>query len=155
MIKRGFIGILLLFANLCLMAQVNVTGVVRDEANQPVPGVSVVVVGTSIGTLTDAEGRYSISVPVGDNILAFTFIGMTRVEEPVGNRTVINVTLQEEMMGLDEVVVVGYGTQKKKVVTGATVQVKGEDIQKLTTVSPLTALQGQTPGVTIIKNTGE
>ncbi len=155
MIKRGVFVILLLFANLCLMAQITVTGVVRDAANQPIQGVSVVVMGTSLGTMTRIDGGYSINVPSGDNTLVFSFIGMTRVEEPVGNRTVIDIILEEEVTGLDEVIVTGYGTQKKKVVTGATVQVKGEDIQKLTTVSPLTALQGQTPGVTIIKNTGE
>ncbi len=155
MIKRGVFLILLLFANLCLMAQSTVIGVVRDSGSQPVPGVSVVVKGTSIGTLTGIDGKYSLNVPAGSNTLVFTFIGMTRAEEVIGNRSVIDVILKEEVTGLDEVVVVGYGTQKKKVVTGATVQVKGDDIQKLSTVSPLTALQGQTPGVTIIKNTGE
>ncbi len=118
-------------------------------------GVTVVVQGTSAGTLTGVDGRYSLTVPSGGTTLLFSFIGFTQQTVVISGRSMVDVTLSEAVTGLDEVVVVGYGTLKKKLVTGATVQVKGEDIQKLSTVSPMTALQGQTPGLSIIKNTGQ
>ncbi len=108
--------------------------------------------GTSVGTLTGVDGKYSLQVPTGSTILQFSFIGYTAVSVPIGGRSVIDAALNQALTGLDEVVVVGYGTLKKKPVTGATVQVKGEAIQKLSTVSPMT-LKGQTPGLSIIKNT--
>jgi len=146
---------LLLLANLSLIAQQTITGVVRDQSGQPMSGVTVVVQGTSVGTLTGVDGRYSLQAPAGALTLQFSFIGYKTLNEPINGRTVVDVALSEMVTGLDEVVVVGYGTLRKKLVTGATVQVKGEDIQKLSTVSPMTALQGQTPGLSIIKNTGQ
>lgn len=146
---------LLLLANLSLIAQQTITGVVRDQSGQPMSGVTVVVQGTSVGTLTGVDGRYSLQAPAGATTLQFSFIGYATLNEPIGGRTAVDVALTEMVTGLDEVVVVGYGTLRKKLVTGATVQVKGEDIQKLSTVSPMTALQGQTPGLSIIKNTGQ
>lgn len=146
---------LLLLANLSLIAQQTITGVVRDQSGQPMSGVTVVVQGTSVGTLTGVDGRYSLQAPAGATTLQFSFIGYATLNEPIGGRTSVDVALKEMVTGLDEVVVVGYGTLRKKLVTGATVQVKGEDIQKLSTVSPMTALQGQTPGLSIIKNTGQ
>jgi TonB-linked SusC/RagA family outer membrane protein len=141
--------------NLSLIAQQTVTGVVRDAGGQPMGGVTVVVQGTSAGTLTSVDGKYSLQIPAGGTVLQFSFIGYTSQDVPIGGKSVIDVTLQEVVTGLNEVVVVGYGTTRKKLLTGATVQVKGEDIQKLSTISPMTALQGQTPGLSIIKYNGE
>lgn len=155
MLKRNVLIMLLLLANLSLIAQQTITGVVRDQSGQPMSGVTVVVQGTSVGTLTGVDGRYSLQAPAGALTLQFSFIGYKTLNEPISGRTVVDVALSEMVTGLDEVVVVGYGTLRKKLVTGATVQVKGEDIQKLSTVSPMTALQGQTPGLSIIKNTGQ
>ena len=155
MLKRGVLIVLLLLANLSLMAQQTVTGTVRDTEGQPMSGVTIMVQGTTVGTLSGIDGKYSLQVPAGAATLRFSFIGFGEQEVAVGGRSVIDVTLEEALTGLDEVVVVGYGTQKKKLVTGSTVQVKGDDIQKLSTVSPMTALQGQTPGLSIIKNTGQ
>jgi TonB-linked SusC/RagA family outer membrane protein len=155
MLKRSVLFVLLLLANLSLIAQQNVTGVVTDAGSQPMSGVTVVAQGTSAGTLTGVDGKYSLPVPAGVTTLQFSFIGYTPQEVAINGRSAINVVMEEALTGLDEVVVVGYGTLKKKLVTGATVQVKGEDIQKLNTISPLTALQGQTPGVNITKLTGE
>lgn len=155
MFKRGVLIVLLLLANLSLMAQQTVTGTVRDSEGQPMSGVTIMVQGTTVGTLSGVDGKYSLPVPAGATTLRFSFIGFGDQEVAVAGRTVIDVTLEETLTGLDEVVVVGYGTQKKKLVTGSTVQVKGDDIQKLSTVSPMTALQGQTPGLSIIKNTGQ
>jgi len=155
MLKRSVFFVLLLLINVGLMAQQTVSGVVKDQNGQPMTGVTVVVQGTSAGTLTGADGRYSLAVPAGGTALKFSFIGYNEQEIPIEGQSVIDVTLEEALLGLDEVVVVGYGTLKKKLVTGATVQVKGDDIQKMSTISPMTALQGQTPGLSIIKNTGQ
>lgn len=146
---------MLLMVNLSLIAQRNVSGVVRDQNGQPMIGVTVQVQGTTVGALTGVDGRYTVAVLSEGAVLKFSFVGFTDQEISVQGRTTIDVTMQEFVTGLDEVVVVGYGTLKKKLVTGATVQVKGDDIQKLSTVSPMTALQGQTPGLSIIKNTGQ
>ncbi|MBK7480603.1 MAG: TonB-dependent receptor [Bacteroidales bacterium] len=155
MFKKGVLIVLLLLANLSLMAQQTVTGTVRDSEGQPMLGVIIIVQGTTVGILSGVDGRYSLPVPAGATTLRFSFIGFGDQEVAIAGRSVIDVTLEESLTGLDEVVVVGYGTQKKKLVTGSTVQVKGDDIQKLSTVSPMTALQGQTPGLSIIKNTGQ
>jgi TonB-linked SusC/RagA family outer membrane protein len=155
MLKRSALFVLLLLANLSLIAQQSVTGVVRDAGGQPMSGVTVVVQGTSVGTLTGVDGKYSLNVPSGGTTLQFTFIGFTQQTVAITGRSVVDVTMSEALTGLDEVVVIGYGSLKKKLVTGATVQVKGDDIQKLSTISPMTALQGQTPGLSIIKTTGQ
>jgi TonB-linked SusC/RagA family outer membrane protein len=116
--------------------------------------VSVLVKGTTNGTVTDLDGRYSLSASQGQT-LVFSYIGYVSQEIKVGANGTLNVALKEDTETLDEVVVVGYGVQKKKLVTGATVQVKGENIAKLNTTNPLQALQGQTPGVSIASTSGQ
>ncbi len=155
MLKRSVLFVLFLLANLSLIAQQGITGAVKDEGGQPMSGVAVVVPGTNVGVMTDTDGRYSLQAPAGATTLQFSFIGYATQEVGINGRSVIDVTMTEIVTGLDEIVVIGYGTQKKKLVTGATVQVKGEDMEKLSTVSAVTALQGQTPGLNIIKSTGQ
>ena len=130
-----------------------VTGKVTD-AMGPVIGANVLVKGTSNGVITDIDGNFSLEVEPGVT-LVFSYIGYTAKEVVVGNQSVINVQLSEDTELLDEVVVVGYGVQKKKLVTGATVQVKGDDIARLNTTSALGALQSQTPGVYIVASNGQ
>lgn len=126
-----------------------VSGVVTSASDKmPLIGVSVLVKGTTNGTITDFDGKYSLGVENGQ-ILVFSYIGFITQEILVTDQTSLNVELKEDTEVLDEVVVVGYGVQKKKLVTGATVQVKGENLAKLNTNSPLQAMQGQTPGVNI------
>ncbi|MBZ4675794.1 MAG: TonB-dependent receptor, partial [Anaerophaga sp.] len=141
-------------AGLGLMAQLTVTGVVTDSSNEPIPGVSVLEKGTMNGTITQVDGSYSLQVPE-DATLVFSFIGFETEEVPVEGRTRINVILSESVTGLEEVVVVGYGVQKKKLITGATLQVNGEELQKRNTTSALQALQGQTAGVQITSTSGQ
>ena len=125
-----------------------VTGTVSD-AMGPVIGASVVEKGnTGNGVVTDFDGNFTINVKPGAT-LVISYIGFTTQEIAVGNQSNISVTLKEDNALLDEVVVVGYGVQKKKLVTGATVEVKGEDIAKLNTTQVLGALQSQSPGVSI------
>ena len=128
-----------------------ITGTVVD-ASGPVIGASVVEKGKSgNGVITDFDGNFSLTVSPGAT-LVISYIGYETQEVKVGNQSTINVTLQEDNAQLDEVVVVGYGTMKKKLVTGATVQVKGEDIAKLNTTNALEAMQSSTPGVQITQS---
>ena len=124
-----------------------ITGTVVD-AQGPVIGASVVEKGTTNGTVTDFDGNFSLNVKEGATIVV-SFIGYETQEVKVGNRDNIEITMQDDNAVLEEVVVVGYGTQKKKLVTGATVQVKGDEIAKLNTTNALTAMQSSTPGVNI------
>ncbi len=139
------------------MAQtgIRVTGTVTSEADGlPLIGVNVIQRGTTNGTVTDLDGNFELTVPANSQ-LEFSYIGFLNHQMTVtAGRTVYNVILREDSHSLEEVVVVGYGVQKKKLVTGATVQVSGGDIQKLSTTSALSALQGQTPGVNIMQTSG-
>jgi TonB-linked SusC/RagA family outer membrane protein len=131
-----------------------VTGKVTDSAGGTLPGVSVVVKGTTNGTITGMDGTYVLgNVPV-NGILQFSFVGMKTQEVAVAGKTSINIVLEEEAIGIDEVVAIGYGVQKKKLNTGSTIQVTGENLQKMSTVSALGALQSQSPGVNITQSSG-
>ena len=130
-----------------------VSGVVTD-AMGPVIGATIMEKGTSNGTVTDLDGNFTLDVQPGA-VLVISYIGYTTQEIPVGNQTSFAVKLSEDSDVLDEVVVVGYGVQKKKLVTGATLEVKGENIAKLNTTQVLGALQSQAPGVTIQANSGQ
>jgi TonB-linked SusC/RagA family outer membrane protein len=154
--KINFLMALLLFGVCLVSAQQNlsVSGVVTDASDgSPMVGVSVMLKGTTNGTITDMNGKYNLNAPQGSTII-FSYIGMEKQEISVKNN-VINVKLQSDSKLLDEVVAVGYGTMKKKLITGATVQVSGENIQKLSTTSVFTALQSQTPGVNITQSSGQ
>ena len=130
-----------------------ITGTVVD-AQGAVIGASVVEKGTSNGVVTDFDGNFSLNVSPGAT-LVISYIGYETQEVSVGNQSTINITLKEDNAQLEEVVVVGYGVQKKKLVTGATVQVKGEDIAKLNTTNALEAMQSQTPGVQITQSSSQ
>jgi len=128
--------------------------VVSASDNLPIIGATIAVEGTTTGTVTNIDGEFSIDVDASDVILV-SFIGYKAQRLTVADQTTFNVALEEDVTDLDEVVVVGYGVQKKKLVTGATVQVSGDDLQKMNTVSPLGALQSQSPGVNITQNSGQ
>ena len=131
-----------------------ITGIVVD-ASGPVIGASVIEKGKSgNGVITDFDGHFSLNVTPGATIV-ISYVGYETQEIKVGNQSSFNITLKEDDAVLEEVVVVGYGTQKKKLVTGATVQVKGEDIAKLNTTNALTAMQSSTPGVQITQSSSQ
>ena len=130
-----------------------ITGTVVD-AMGPVIGASVVEKGTTNGTVTDFDGNFTLSVNPGATII-ISFIGFETQEIKVGNQDNFQITMKDDNAVLEEVVVVGYGVQKKKLVTGATVQVKGEDIAKLNTTNALTAMQSSTPGVNITQSSAQ
>ncbi len=129
-----------------------VTGTVTDAGN-PLPGVNILEKGTSNGTVTDSDGRYSMTVP-SDAILVFSFIGMISKEVPVGAQTHIDVTLESDISQLGEVIVIGYGEVKKSNVTGAIVSVKEEDLKRVPVTNVIEALQGNVPGMDITKMSG-
>ena len=132
-----------------------ITGVVTSATDgEPLIGVSVQVRETATVGITDMDGKYSVSAQHGQT-LVFSYIGNHSQEIKVGTSSGIIVVLKEDTEMLDEVVVVGYGVQKKKLVTGATVQVKGDEIAKMNTTNPLQAMQGQTPGVSIASTSGQ
>lgn len=131
-----------------------VSGVVVDASNEPIPGVTVSVLGTATGTATDLEGRYNLSVPDG-SILVFSFIGYETQRIEIGDRAVVDVVLQEDMAALDEVVVVGYGVQKKTSVTAAVSSIKGEEIARVPTTNLSNNLGGRLSGVIVKQGSGE
>lgn len=126
-----------------------VSGTVTSASDgEPLIGASVLVKGTTIGTDTDIDGKFTVKAKKGD-VLQFRYVGYEPSEVKVGDNNVINVMLQENENNLDEVVVVGYGTQKRKLVTGSTFQVSGDQIAQMNTTNALTAMQSQAPGVQI------
>jgi TonB-linked SusC/RagA family outer membrane protein len=131
------------------IADIRVSGKVTGANNTPLAGVSVTIKGMSGGTTTDEQGNFSISVPNENSILVFSYVGYGTQELPVGNRTLFNVSLVTSTNQLDQVVVVGYGTQRKIDVTGSVSQVKGEEINKQPVQNPISALQGKVAGVQI------
>lgn len=134
----------------------NVTGQVVSATDQePLIGASVQVQGANTGTVTDLDGNFTLAAKKGQTLVV-SYLGFVTQKVAVpANGAKLKVELQEDKQSLDEVVVIGYGVQKKKLVTGATLQVKGDDVAKLNTTNPLQALQGQTPGMTIISESGQ
>jgi len=148
--------LLLLASNHSLFAQQRqVSGKVTGAADgQPIPGAVVKIKGKNGGTSTNSGGSFAISAQTGD-VLQVSSVGFQLKEVAVGAGNNVNVSLTEDNQNLEEVVVVGYGVQQKKLVTGASIQVKGDNLQRQSTTSPLQALQGQSPGVQITSSTGQ
>jgi len=132
-----------------------VTGVVTDKATkEPLPGVSVAIMGSTSGAITDIDGKFSVKA-TDKSVLIFSFIGYTTRKEMVDQQTTLNIALESEAKDIDEVVVVGYGTQKKSLVTGAIAKVSSEDLMQGASARIDEALQGKTAGVTIMSNSGQ
>lgn len=134
---------------------ITVTGKVTDASGTPIPGVTITVKGTSQGTITDMDGNYSIDVNSGSAILVFSFIGYLSEEVAINDQHVVDVTLVEDIMELDEVVVIGYGTVKKSDITGSVSSIKAEDLTIYPAGDALQAMQGMAAGVQISSTNGE
>src|SRR5690606_29779426 len=126
-----------------------------DESGMPLLGVNVLVKGTSTGNVSDFDGNYSLNVPSANTVLVFSYIGYETTEITVGNQTTINVSLAPSASSLDEVVVVGYGTQKKITLTGSVVDVQGEELTKSPNPNVTASLQGRLPGLVAVQRSGE
>jgi len=145
-----FTFLCLLFMNAASAQNISVKGVVTDGADKlPLPGVGVLVKGTTTGTTTNADGGYTLSVPANAT-LVFTYVGYTTREVPLNNQTTINVALSEASQDLEAVVVVGYGTQKRKDLTGAISSVSGNDVARQPGTNPIASLQGKVAGLTVV-----
>ncbi len=135
-----------------LVQQRSLSGKVTDSSGAPLPGVTVVVKGTTKGTITDINGNYSLTGVPGDAVLVFSFVGMKEVEVPSKGKAVLDVVMQEETIGIEEVVAVGYGVQKKSDVTGAIVSVGETELKAMPVKDALQAMQGKMAGVDITTN---
>jgi TonB-linked SusC/RagA family outer membrane protein len=133
----------------------NVTGVVSDESGNKLPGVSVIIKGTSIGAITDIDGAFSLRIPDNAKVLQFSFIGMEDKEVEIGGQSSFNVVLKESVVGLDEIVAIGYGTQRKGDVTSAIVSVKSEDFARGKIGDAAELVKGKIAGLSIIKSSGD
>lgn len=132
-----------------------VTGKVTDENNVALPGVTILIKDTQTGTTTDLKGEYQITVPGAESVLQFSFVGYNTVDQTVGSRTVIDVTFKEKIAQVEEVVVVGYGTQKKVSVVGAVSSVSTRSLESVATPSLSNTLGGQLPGIISRQAIGE
>ena len=161
--NRNFQNRFLVFLILMLLSSVTfaqnartVTGKVTDKNGQALPGTNVVVQGTSTGVQTDMNGNYQITVEKpASAILEFSFIGFIPQKIALGDQTTLNVELEEEAIGLNEVVVIGYGTVKKKDLTGSVATIKSDEITKTATNNALQSMQGKIAGLDITKASGE
>jgi TonB-linked SusC/RagA family outer membrane protein len=154
-IKKILLGLLFIVSCSFVTAQTKtINGVVLDKENEPLTGVSVRIKNTSLGTITGLDGNYSL--PVSDNtaILVFSYIGYEPQEITVGNRSVINVSMEESSVLLEQVVVIGYGQSKRSDLTGAISSVNAEQIQKVPVANLGQAMQGRMPGVQVVNNDG-
>lgn len=153
------IGIQALFLNLAKAADSNkldiiVRGTVKDVSAQPLPGVIVVVQGSSVGTVTDGDGSYRLTAPENAT-LTFSFIGFTSQSVAIGNRSVIDIVLEEDLKSLDEVVVVGFGTQKKANLTGSVATIGADEIIKRPGTNVANLLQGKVAGLQVSSHSGK
>jgi TonB-linked SusC/RagA family outer membrane protein len=135
--------------------QKQITGTVTDKEGIPIPGVNVVVTGTTQGTMTDIDGKYNIEVPSGSSSLTFSFVGMDSQEISVKNLTQIDVTMVESAIGLEEVVVIGYGVQNKKDLTGSIASVSGDFVSEKKSTQVSQALEGTISGVMVLRNAAD
>ncbi len=148
------LSLFVFLGSVALMAQtVTIGGTVTSaDDGLPIPSVSVTVKGTTLGTLTDAAGRYSITAPTSASTLTYTFVGMKTVTETISGRTTINVVMQTDMLGLDEVVVTALGiTREKKALGYSVTDLKGDAVSSTRETNIVNALQGLAPGVQITR----
>ncbi len=140
---------------LAVQQQKTVSGAVTDTDGEPLPGVTVVVKGTTVGTVTNANGEFQLQVPQTAETLQFSFVGMKTQDVPIGNRTTFTVVMEQETLGIEEVVAIGYGVQRKSDLTGATSRLTEDEMNKSVATNPVEMMQGRVSGVNITQNSGE
>ena len=152
---KNLLMILCFLASTSVFAQrITVTGTVTDEGGNPLVGTTVLIKGTTVGAITDANGKYSVDVSSRNVSLVFSFIGFVTQEVAVQNRAVVDVVLKAEITGLDEVIVVGYGTQKKSDITGTVASLPKERLENAPNLNVAQAIQGAVPGVMVQQTIG-
>lgn len=144
-----------LFAMGNALAQRTVTGTVTDENGEPLIGTNVIAKGTSTGTVTDIDGNFSLGVPEGTETLVISYTGYANKEVEIGTQSVVNVQMELDRLLLDEVVVVAYGSQRKREITGSVATVKSDEVEKIQTSNVIQGLSGKVAGVQIINQSGQ
>ncbi|QDK82562.1 TonB-dependent receptor [Spirosoma sp. KCTC 42546] len=132
-----------------------ITGTISDEKGEKLPGVSIVIKGTTRGTTSDAKGQFKLSIPTGDVTLTFSFVGYKSQDVAVGNQSALTISMQPDQNSLDEVVVVGYGQVQKRDLTGSVVSIKETQITSTPVVNALETLQGKVAGMDLTRSSGE
>lgn len=145
-----FLTFLLIMASFSAQAQKSIMGKLVSKTNQPLPGATITVKGTTVGTATDEQGNFSITLPAGKNTLVISNVGFTTKEVVVGTESTLNITLDEDVSGLSEVVVTGYSSQQRKNIVGSVTTVKGEQLAAVQTGNVEQQFQGRVPGLTVI-----
>ena len=152
--KKLYLMLVVGLMSVSLYAQKSITGTISDESGEPLIGASVSVKGTTVGTITDFAGKYSLTVPGDNSILVVTYTGYFSKEVPVGPGTMVDVSLQEDVKTLDEFVVIGYGTEERRNLTGSVTSIDNKAIENLVTPSFESQLAGRAAGVTVITPSG-
>ncbi|MEP1983271.1 MAG: carboxypeptidase-like regulatory domain-containing protein, partial [Maribacter dokdonensis] len=149
-----FLTFCILMTHLAVFAQngISVSGTVIDEGGQPLPGASIIIKGTTTGTQTDFDGLYVLNDVPSDGTLVISYIGYSSQEILVNGQSTIDISLSEDSQTLDEVVVVGYGTQKKADLTGSITTIKTEDITRTPTSAAMQSLQGKVAGLQVVSS---
>ena len=158
--KRKLTLLKIAFSFICLLGALNIfgagteqgkviTGKVSDDTGQTVPGASVVIKGTTVGTVTDIDGKFTLSLPNEGKTLVISFVGMVTQEIAIGTKTTFAITLAQETIGLNEVVAIGYGTVRKKDLTGSVSSVGSSKLAERSAFSAAQALQGKAAGVVV------
>ena len=145
----SLVTLMVLMTGMAFAQKKAVSGKVTDESGASIPGVSVVAKGTTVGTVTDIDGNYNLSIPSNTEFLSFAFVGMISEDVQIGQRSVINVTLKTEIVGVEEVVVVGYGTRKKEELTGSISTVSDKQLKVSSAPSVVSRMQGQVSGINV------
>ena len=153
-LRLSLLAVLTLVASVTFAQTKKITGKVLDEESKPLSGVSVTIKGKQTGTQTNANGEYSIDAAEGD-VLIFSFTGLSTREVRVGTTSIIDITLDAKVGQMEEVVVTGYGTQKRKEVTGAVATVNPKTFEHSPSTNVATVLQGNAPGLRVKQRTGQ
>lgn len=154
-IKLILIILLAFHASVFAQSERQITGTVYDQSGVTLPGVNVIVHETSVGTITDVDGNFSIKLPDNKNILKFSYVGYLEQNVNVAGQNSVNVYLEADIKEMDEVIVVGYGTQRKSDVTGSITSVSGESLEKMQAIRADEAMQGKAAGVMVLQNSGQ
>lgn len=154
---RRKLSLLLLLLSICAFSQEStIQGKVSDISGQPIPGASILLKGTNQGVSSDFDGMYQFTANINsESVLVFSYVGMTTIEETINGRTTINVTMAENTEALDEIIVIGYGAQQKKDVTGAVALVDSESFEERSIAQIGSLIQGQAAGVEVLANSGK
>jgi TonB-linked SusC/RagA family outer membrane protein len=152
--KVGLLAVFLLSVQLLFAQQTTITGTVTDSNQEPLPGVTVIIKGTTKGAVSNVDGEFTLSDVTSGSTLVFSFVGMSSQEVLVGNQTTISITMLADAIGLEEVVAVGYGTMKRADISGASANVNTSDFQDLPSIDIAESMQGRVAGLSITSNSG-